>query len=212
MSFIPDITVLAAYSVACLVLCITPGPDMSLFLSRTISGGMRHGMASMLGASAGCLIHTIMAAVGLSAVIKASPTAFSVIQIGGALYLAWLAFDSIRNGSALNVRPEETEGSIWRVFWLGVMINLSNPKVILFFVTFLPQFISATDPNAAGKLAFLGVYMVIFSAPIAMLMILAAERVVAGLKQRPRIMRLIDYAFATIFGMFAIKILLTENK
>jgi threonine/homoserine/homoserine lactone efflux protein len=95
---------------------------------------------------------------------------------------------------------------------MGVMINLSNPKVILFFVTFLPQFISASDPHAAGKLAFLGVFMVAFSTPITALMILAAERVVGALKSRPRIMRLIDYAFATIFGMFAVKILLTDNR
>jgi threonine/homoserine/homoserine lactone efflux protein len=212
MSFVPDYPVLLAYSAACFVLCITPGPDMSLFLSRTMAGGVRSGMASMLGASFGCLIHTILAAVGLSAIIAASPGAFMVIKIGGALYLAWLAIDSLRNGSALNVREGGAfEPSLARAFGLGVMINLSNPKVILFFVTFLPQFISASDPNAAGKLAFLGVYMVIFSAPIAALMILGAERVVTSLKRRPQIMRFIDYLFAGIFGAFAVKILLTEN-
>jgi threonine/homoserine/homoserine lactone efflux protein len=213
MTFIPEVSVLLTYSLACFVLCITPGPDMSLFLSRTMAGGRQAGLASMLGASAGCLVHTVMAAVGLSAVIAASPNAFLVIKIVGAVYLAWLAIDSIRNGSALNIREGETyDAPFFKTFWLGVMINLSNPKVILFFVTFLPQFISASDANAAGKLAFLGVYMVVFTAPIAALMILGADRVVSSLKKRPQIMRGIDYAFAGIFGAFAVKILLTDNK
>jgi threonine/homoserine/homoserine lactone efflux protein len=213
MGFIPEIPVLAAYTAACLVLCITPGPDMSLFLSRTMAGGVKSGMASMLGASFGCLIHTILAAVGLSAVIAASPNAFLVIKIIGAVYLAWLAIDSLRNGSALNVKEGESQTpSVIRSFSTGVMINLSNPKVILFFVTFLPQFISASDPDAAGKLAFLGFYMVAFSTPITALMILGAERVVTNLKQRPQIMRMIDYLFAGIFGAFAVKILLTDSK
>ncbi|MGL4240669.1 MAG: LysE family translocator [Beijerinckiaceae bacterium] len=213
MTFLPDAQTLAAYSLACFILAITPGPDMSLFLQRTITGGRAAGIASTLGASAGCLVHTVLAAVGLSAVIAASPTAFLVIKIVGALYLAWLAVDAIRNGSSLNVKSEGQEPiSFSRAFWMGVMINLSNPKVILFFVTFLPQFISAADPHAAGKLAFLGVYMVAFGTPITILMILGAARVVGALKARPRIMRAIDYVFATVFGAFAAKIMLTEGK
>ncbi|MCA3564138.1 MAG: LysE family translocator [Methylocystis sp.] len=212
-SFVPPASVMAAYSLACFILFATPGPDMSLFLSRTMAGGREAGIASMLGASLGTLIHTVLAAVGLSALIAASPTAFLVIKIVGALYLAWLALDAIRNGSALNVRNEGArEISFMRVFWLGVMVNLSNPKVVLFFVTFLPQFVSAADPFAARKLAFLGLYFIVFSIPLGILMILGAERVVTGLKRRPQIMRIIDYLFAGIFGAFAVKILLTEGR
>ncbi len=212
-SFIPDASILLSYTVACFILFVTPGPDMSLFLSRTIAGGRRAGMAALLGASTGCLLHTVLAAVGLSAVIAASPNAFLAIKIGGALYLAWLAFDAIRNGSALTMREETSQpGSFARNFATGLMINLSNPKIILFFVTFLPQFISANDANAAGKLAFLGVYFVVFSLPLCVLMILGAERLIEHLKRNPQIMRIIDYAFAGIFGAFAVKILLTENK
>jgi len=213
LNFIPAPSILATYSVACFILFATPGPDMSLFLSRTMAGGRQAGIASMLGASLGTLIHTALAAVGLSALIAASPTAFLVIKIAGALYLAWLAVDAIRNGSALNVRSEGgREMPVTRVFWLGVMVNLSNPKVVLFFVTFLPQFVSASDPFAAGKLAFLGVYFIAFSIPLGILMILGAERVVTSLRRRPQIMRMIDYLFAGIFGAFAVKILLTEGR
>jgi threonine/homoserine/homoserine lactone efflux protein len=211
--FIPETNTLISYSIACFVLFATPGPDMSLFLSQTMSGGRRAGIASVVGATVGCLIHTILAAVGLSALIAASPVAFTVIKIVGAFYLGWLAISAIRNGSALNIEKQtRSDVSIAKTFWLGVMINLSNPKIVLFFVTFLPQFVSVNEPNVTGKLAFLGLYFVVFTIPLAVIMILAAEQVIDKLKQNPRIMRAIDYVFAGVFGVFAIKILATENR
>ena len=213
MTFLPDATVLVAYSVACFVLFITPGPDMSLFLAKTVSGGRKAGIAAMLGAQAGCCVHTMLAALGLSALPAASATAFLVLKLVGGLYLLWLAVDAIRHGSALNVRREAgTEVSVWRTFVLGVGVNLTNPKVVLFFVTFLPQFVSAGDPYAAQKLVFFGLYFVLFNLPLCALMVLGADRVLALLKRRPRVMRAIDYVFAGIFGAFAVKILAMPGR
>jgi len=127
MTFLPDATVLVAYSVACFVLFITPGPDMSLFLAKTVSGGRKAGIAAMLGAQAGCCVHTMLAALGLSALLAASATAFLVLKLVGGLYLLWLAVDAIRHGSALNVRREAgTEVSVWRTFVLGVGVLCSS--------------------------------------------------------------------------------------
>ena len=213
MTFLPDATVLVAYSVACFVLFITPGPDMSLFLAKTVSGGRKAGIAAMLGAQAGCCVHTMLAALGLSALLAASATAFLVLKLVGGLYLLWLAVDAIRHGSALNVRRDAgTEVSVWRTFVLGVGVNLTNPKVVLFFVTFLPQFVSAGDPYAAQKLVFFGLYFVLFNLPLCALMVLGADRVLALLKRRPRVMRAIDYVFAGIFGAFAVKILAMPGR
>jgi threonine/homoserine/homoserine lactone efflux protein len=213
MTFLPDAAVLVAYSVACFVLFITPGPDMSLFLAKTISGGRKAGIAAMLGAQAGCCVHTMLAALGLSALLAASATAFLVLKLVGGLYLLWLAVDAIRHGSALNVRREAgTQVSVWRTFVLGVGVNLTNPKVVLFFVTFLPQFVSAGDPYAAQKLVFFGLYFVLFNLPLCALMVLGADRVLALLKRRPRVMRAIDYVFAGIFGAFAVKILAMPGR
>lgn len=213
MSVLPDAATLAAYSVACFVLFVTPGPDMSLFLARTLAGGRWAGIASITGASLGCVVHALAAAFGISALIAASPTAFLALKIVGAGYLAWLAVDAVRNGSALSVRAEPRGAAdFWRTLGLGLMVNLSNPKVVLFFVTFLPQFVSAADPHVTGKLAFLGVYMVAFGTPITVLMVLGAARVVGALKRRPHIMRGIDYVFAGVFGAFAAKIMLTEGR
>ena len=90
-AIVPPAAVLAAYSVACLVLFITPGPDMSLWLAKTLSGGRRGGIAAMLGTQLGCVFHTLFAAIGLSALLAASATAFGVLKVIGAVYLAWLA-------------------------------------------------------------------------------------------------------------------------
>ena len=208
MTFLPETSILLTYSVAVFVLFITPGPDMSLFLAKTVSGGRRAGLASMLGAMAGCCVHTLLAALGVSALLAASETAFTVLKVVGALYLLWLALDAVRNGSALNIRDEaKREVSFGATFLLGVGINLTNPKVVLFFVTFLPQFVQAGDPHAAQKLVFLGLYFVVFSAPLGALMILGADRVIALLKEHPRVMRGIDYSFAALFSAFALKIL-----
>ena len=207
MTFLPDVATLLAYALACLVLVTTPGPDMSLFLARTLSSGRAAGIAALMGASAGCCAHTMLAAFGISALLAASVTAFTILKVVGAVYLLWLAVDAIRHGSALNLRAEPSSTvSLVRTFLIGMGTNLTNPKVVLFFVTFLPQFVDAGDPNAARKLVFLGLFMVVFSLPFSLLMILGAERAAGFMTRHPGVMRAMDYAFAGVFGLFALRI------
>jgi threonine/homoserine/homoserine lactone efflux protein len=213
VTFLPDPPVLIAYTLACLVLFITPGPDMSLFLAKTVAAGRRAGIAAFTGASLGCVVHSALAAFGLSALIVASPTAFLALKVVGAAYLLWLAVDAVRHGSSLNVRTDATTASaFWRTLALGFSVNMTNPKVVLFFMTFLPQFVQADDPHASAKLLFLGIYLVAVCFPLGVAMILGADRVVAGLKARPRLLRGIDWLFAGVFGAFAVKILATQAR
>ena len=213
MLFVPETAVLLAYSLACLVLFITPGPDMSLFLAKTLSGGRRAGIAAMAGAMIGCVVHSLLAAFGLSALIAASPAAFLALKIVGALYLFWIAVDALRNGSAVSVMASAPAPvSFWRTLALGLSINLTNPKVVLFFVTFLPQFIDAQDPHASGKLLFLGIYFVVLTCPLAVLLILGAERLLGTIRRHPRILRVIDWVFAGVFSAFAVRILTTQTR
>jgi threonine/homoserine/homoserine lactone efflux protein len=213
MGFIPDTPALLAYTLACLVLFITPGPDMSLFLARTLNSGVKAGIASSLGANMGCAVHTVLVALGISALVAASAAAFLVLKIVGAGYLLYLAYDAVRNGSSLNVKGA---GGVaiapWKSFMAGMAMNLANPKVVLFYITFLPQFVAAGDPDMAGKLLFLGLYQCAVGLPLSIGLILAAERFVRWLKARPKVMRGIDYAFAGVFGVFAAKIALTEGR
>ncbi len=213
MNFLPDSSTMIAYSLACFVLFITPGPDMSFFLAKTVQGGRRAGIAAMGGACAGNLVHSLAAAFGLSALIAASTTAFTAVKIIGALYLLWMAYDAIRHGSALSLAGAEAEPpSLRKTFVMGVGINLTNPKVVLFFLTFLPQFIAAGDPHAAEKLFFLGVYAVVFMTPFAVALILVAERFIDLLKRNPKLMRGVDFAFAGVFGFFAVQVLRTQSR
>lgn len=213
MTFLPDLTTFLTYSLASMLLFITPGPDMSLWLSRTIVSGRRAGIAAMAGTQIGCVVHTALAAFGVSALIAASPTAFTTLKIVGALYLLWLAVDAIRNGSSLNVRTEnQPKATALSSFILGVTVNLTNPKVVLFFITFLPQFVSASDPHVTGKLLFLGLYFVAINTPLAALLIWGAEKVVTWLKARPLVLRGVDYSFAGVFAFFAFRIAMTQGR
>ena len=213
MSFLPDGHTLLLYALACVILFITPGPDMSLWLAKTLSGGRKGGSAAMLGTQAGCLFHTLFAAAGLSALLAASATAFTALKIIGALYLLWLAVDAIRSGSALNVKAEAAPpASFAKNFMTGLGINITNPKVVLFFLTFLPQFVQANDPHASAKMLFLGLFFIGINVPFAFTLILGAERVIGWLKRRPRFLRGIDVTFAGVFGFFAFKILTAQAK
>ena len=214
MTFLPDLATLIAFIAAALVLTITPGPDMTLFIGRTLAEGRAAGLAAMLGASCGIVVHTCLAAFGISALIAASPQAFFVLKIVGAAYLVFLAVQAIRTGSTfkLETRPEAKIHSLAQNWLTGLGINLLNPKIILFFVTFLPQFLTANDPNPAGKLLFLGLFFMAIAVPFSALMILAADRFAAALKSRPKLMRGLDYLFAGVFSAFAVKILLTQGR
>ena len=213
MDFIPDYRTLATYSVASVLLFITPGPDMSLFLARTMVSGRRAGIASVVGANVGCIGHTLLSAFGVSALIAASQMGFLALKIFGAGYLLWLALDAVRKGSALNIQTElQKPASALSSFLMGVTVNLTNPKVLLFFITFLPQFVSADDLHVRAKLIFLGVYFVAINIPLSILMIWGAERMVTWLRDRPKVLRGIDFSFAGVFAFFALKIALTQGK
>ncbi len=209
MEFMPSLAVLATYTLACAVLFSTPGPDMSLFLAKTLAGGPRAGTAAFLGATTGSIFHTLAAAAGISLLIAASPEAFLVLKVTGAIYLLWMAIDAIRNGSQLeigaNANPRESLGSI---YLKGIFINLTNPKILIFFITFLPQFINSGDPNAPAKLLFLGGYFIAFTLPCGIIMILLADRLLSYLRSRPQVLRAIDWFFAAVFALFAVKIAL----
>ena len=213
MPFVPDITVLAAFTLACLVLTITPGPDMTLFLGKTLSRGRRAGLVAMCGAFTGTVFHTLLAAFGLSALLAGSATAFGVLKIAGALYLLWLAVDALRNGSSLTLRNGvRSHEPLAQVYFKGLGINLLNPKIILFFVTFLPQFVSASDPAAAGKLLFLGFWFIGIAMPLCAAMVLMADAIAERLHRSPRITRMIDWLFASVFAAFAVKLLLEPER
>jgi threonine/homoserine/homoserine lactone efflux protein len=213
MSFLPSAPVLVAYALACVMLALTPGPDMALFLQKTLGGGRAHGFAALSGAMTGVLAHTFAAALGLSALIAASAKLYGALKIVGALYLLWLAYGAIRHGSALRlVERDVVEPSLARTYLTGVLINLTNPKIILFFVTFLPQFIAVGDPSARPKFFFLGAAFVAIGAVICSAIILVADRFVAAARANPRVIRMFDFGVAAVMGGFAARLLIARER
>lgn len=213
MDFVPDLATVAAFTVAVWVLAITPGPDMTLTIARSLSDGKLGGLMAVLGTSSGLVIHTLLVALGISALIIASPAAFTVLKTGGAAYLVWLAIQAIRHGSSLSVRRvERPASSALSSYLTGFWVNLLNPKVILFFMTFLPQFVTASDPHVTGKLIFLGLWAILAGMPINAAIVFVAERLSTWLQGNRRVLRGIDYTFAGIFSLFAFKIFMTQAR
>ncbi|WP_180902316.1 LysE family translocator [Martelella soudanensis] len=152
----------------------------------------------------------------VSALIIASPTAFFILKSGGAAYLLWIAVMAIRKGNNFvleaEARPERRRGSLKAAMANGFWVNLLNPKVIIFFMTFLPQFVTPDDPNVTGKLIFLGFTFIVVAILPTIAIVLAAHRLSGWLKAHKRVLRMIDYLFAGVFSLFAVKILLTQAR
>ncbi len=213
MPFLPSPDILLAFSAASLLLILTPGPDMTFFLGQTLTAGRARGFAAMAGITSGLLAHSMLAAFGLSALLVASADAFTLLKIIGVAYLLWLAVQAIRHGSALTImRSARKPQSLQHVFLMGAGVNLLNPKIVMFFLTFLPQFVSVSDPEASGKLLFLGLYFTVLCLPPCVLLILMAERFTGALRQSPRIMRVFDWLFAGLMGAFALRLLFARGN
>jgi threonine/homoserine/homoserine lactone efflux protein len=212
-ALIPDLTVILAFALAGLVLFLTPGPDMALFLSRTINYGRAHGIVAQLGTMLGIFVHSLLAAFGISLLLATVPAAFLVVKIAGALYLLWLAFNAIRSGNSLSMlAPAGERPTLWQSFMAGVMIDLLNPKVILFFVTFLPQFVDAHDPAAGAKIVFLGMEYNLISIALTVPMVLAAHGLTRALIESRWLARALNYSFAAVFATFAAVILTAQAR
>lgn len=208
MTILPELPIFAAFVIASLILIVTPGPDMTLFLSQTINGGRARGFAAMFGATAGLLVHSTLAAFGLSALLVASATAFTIVKLAGAVYLLWLAVQALRHGSSLSLKAgRPSQAGPMRVFAMGFAVNMLNPKIVMFFLTFLPQFVSASDPDAPARLLALGLLYALLTPPVCAPMILGAGRFADAMRGSPRIMRAFDWVFASLMGAFAARLL-----
>ena len=157
---------LGVFAATVLVVNATPGVDMMLVLTRTMRHGVVGGIAAALGVSAGCVVHTLVAAFGLAALLAASAAAFAVVKWAGAAYLLWLAFGMLRDGvrarGPLAVDAERTASpGVARLFAQGLATNVLNPKVAIFFLALLPQFIDADAPHKTLAFLFLGAWFVV---------------------------------------------------
>lgn len=187
------------FLLAALTLAVIPGPDTLYALGRTLAGGRKAGLWSVAGIGAGCLVHIVFSALGLSALLASSPLAFQVVKWLGAAYLAWLGIELLRYAAA----PAEaisTAGPVdsGRIFRQGFVTNVLNPKVGLFFISFLPQFVT---PEAQGPLPFavLGLSFVGIGLAWITVVVLAADRVTARMRRSEKLGVWLKRATGTLF-------------
>jgi threonine/homoserine/homoserine lactone efflux protein len=148
------------FVVSGLLLNVTPGPDTAYIIGRSIQLGWRGGAAAAMGISCGCLVHVSGAAIGLSAVLMTSSTAFAVVKLAGAAYLLFSGVQMLlsRPRPMADMTAPGEAVTLRRVFWQGALTNVLNPKVALFFLAFLPQFVAADSPHKT--LAFLALGLI----------------------------------------------------
>lgn len=143
-------------------LILAPGPDMLFVISRGMSQGRRAGLVSALGVTLGVLVHTLSAALGLAVLLQASAVAFLVVKIAGAAYLVYLGIKTLRDRIALALPGAGPPYSLRAIFWQGALSNVLNPKVALFFLAFLPQFVNREAGAAPLQMMGLGLTFALF--------------------------------------------------
>jgi RhtB (resistance to homoserine/threonine) family protein len=172
------------FLVAALASIAAPGPDIFYVLSRSLSGGKRVGSISAVGIASGEVLHTLLAVLGLAALLQASAAAFLIVKYIGALYLVYLGIRVIRERNELAIQGLGL-ASDWKVFRQGVLTNLFNPKAVLFYVTFLPQFVNPVHGRAPFQLVVLGLTFAVLDVIFLKTLACSAGHVSAWLTRKP---------------------------
>jgi threonine/homoserine/homoserine lactone efflux protein len=192
-----------AFLLAALVLAITPGPGIAYVVARTVAGGRAEGLASCIGTGLGGMLHVLAAAVGLSILVAQSATAFNVVKLLGAAYLIYLGLRLLlRKDQALTVGAVASQGAR-RALFEGVMVEALNVKTALFFLAFLPQFTSASEP-LVPQLVLLGTVCVVLNTLVDVVAVFAAQRLLKSEAARAGRARLLTRASGlTMLGLGA---------
>jgi threonine/homoserine/homoserine lactone efflux protein len=195
----PTLHSLALFLAAGLALNLTPGPDMLYVAARGASEGRPAGIVSALGIGVGTLVHIALVAAGLAALLAAIPVAYLALRLGGAAYLVWLgvkAFRAAPDTGALAPLPPAPLGAIFRQ---GVITNVLNPKVALFFLAFLPQFVDPSRGDPVLQVVALGLLFDVSGTLVNVAVALASSRVAARLRSTSSTTRLVQRATGVLF-------------
>jgi threonine/homoserine/homoserine lactone efflux protein len=200
------------YLAACVLLMLTPGPNLLYLVSRTLCQGRAAGMISLAGTSTGFVFHILAAALGLTAVLVAVPLLYEILRWAGAAYLLWLAVDSVRGSGAGLFEPRALlPEPAARLFRTGLLTSILNPKVALFYAALLPQFVEPARGHVFVQSLFLGLTQVVIGIVGDGLFVLAAARVTRWLQRRPRWARMQRYVQGAVFAGIAVRLATDER-
>lgn len=203
---------LAWFALVALALVLTPGPNMIYCISRTLCQGRGAGMVSLAGVALGFVVHLLGASFGLSALLLAAPVAFTALKVAGALYLLYLAWQAVKPGG---LSPFETRtlphDPPRKLFLMGFMTNLLNPKVAMFYLSFFPQFLHPERGQVLLQSLSLGAVQIGVSMVLNTVIIFFAAGLAVFLNRNITWMRVQRYVMGTVLGLLALR-LLTERR
>jgi len=197
---------------ASFLLWLTPGPDTMYILTRSISQGRRAGVMSALGIGTGLLVHTLLAAFGLSAILATSAWAFAVVKTGGAAYLIYLGLQALRKKVGTPGTPDLTPVGNWRVYRQGVVTNTLNPKVALFFLALLPQFVDPAAGLGPMPFLFLGVIFVVGGTLWSLAQAACAARATQAIRQNPAVLRWLQRMSGCVYIALGLSLLRSKPQ
>jgi threonine/homoserine/homoserine lactone efflux protein len=205
---------LVLFAFAALILALTPGPNMAYLMSRTICQGRRAGVVSLAGTTLGFTAHMLASACGLSALLFAVPLAFDIVKYAGAAYLLWLAWSALKPGVALGVDPVAlTPASDRGLFRMALITSLLNPKVAMFYIALLPQFIDRTHGSVLAQSVALGFVQIIICVMVDFLLYVLAANAIAGwLAARPLWLKVQGWLMGLVLAGLAVRLALESRK
>ena len=193
---------------SCIILALIPGSDTMFILGKSIMNSRKSGVYSALGICSGILVHTFLAAFGLSLILKNSLTAFNVVKFLGAMYLVYMGIKSIKSKESLLVTEGATsKENLKKSFFQGMITNILNPKVALFFLAFLPQFVDTTNSYGALPFAILGLTSFVISGIWCVSLSIFASFIAVFLKKNQNFGKVINKISGTIFIVLGINLL-----
>jgi threonine/homoserine/homoserine lactone efflux protein len=209
----PALSTLALFCVACLALAATPGPDMLLIASRSVSQGRAAGFASLAGIQLGVYCHAMMVALGLSQLFLLVPTAYDIVRLAGAGYLLYLAWKTFRGKAAalaaVDGAPTYPPAQIFRQ---GLITNLLNPKMALFVLALFPQFVRPDAGSVVGQMLILATILNLIGLVVNGLVIMTAERLGTVFSRQGRFRRLPQYLLGTVFVGLAARLAFSARR
>ena len=204
---------LMLFAGAALLMVLTPGPNMIYLISRSISQGRSAGIVSLLGVVTGFLVHMFAAAFGLTALFLAIPLAYETLKWAGALYLLWLAWQAVRPGARSPFEAKDLPiDSTSRLFAMGFLTNVLNPKVAVFYLAILPQFIFPEHGSVLTQSIELGLTQISISFAVNLLIALSAARIASWFSRNPTWLAIQRYFMGFVLMALAIRIALEQRR
>lgn len=202
-----------AFLIAGILLNLTPGSDTMYILGRSISQGKKAGLFSALGISSGALIHTIFAALGLSMILTQSATAFNIVKYLGAIYLIYLGIKAItsKENRGFELKDDIKLISNRRIYLSGILTNVLNPKVALFFLAFLPQFIDPNYANSTISFIILGLAFVTTGTIWCLILALFSAKLTSRIKENYKLKGWLDKFTGVVFIFLGIRLALQKK-